>query len=224
MPIRILHQSSTVEREALDRTAANEDNLSPFLRDMVDEQRELQLNVGRAMDVLRKDYPDFLKRVPDFSIYHDSVSLSASDGQIQLSKLPSYKKALRVVRTMLSLLYDSDRSVVQSRMVYDSARRQIRVSFNAMLVPKLGALTMGRTVHIDGISVYSVDLSPTRTGEEDGMGEAVRNEGAGKINEHKIERILVNGVPLKPPYFNAFGLEAMTGQHAGALVGAGAWS
>ena len=30
----------------------------------MDEQRELQINVGKAMDVLRKDYPYFLKRAP----------------------------------------------------------------------------------------------------------------------------------------------------------------
>jgi hypothetical protein len=42
----------------------NSNNLSPFLQEMVDEQRELQMNVGKAMDTLRKDYPYFLKRAP----------------------------------------------------------------------------------------------------------------------------------------------------------------
>ena len=36
--------------------------LSPMLREIVDERREFQMNVGRAMDTLRKDYPDLLKR------------------------------------------------------------------------------------------------------------------------------------------------------------------
>ncbi len=36
--------------------------LSPFLQEMIDEQRQLQMNVGKAMDALRKDYPYFLKR------------------------------------------------------------------------------------------------------------------------------------------------------------------
>ena len=39
-------------------------NLSTFLQEMVDDQREFQMNVGRAMDVLRNDYPYFLKRAP----------------------------------------------------------------------------------------------------------------------------------------------------------------
>ncbi|KAL7543136.1 hypothetical protein ACHAWF_007327 [Thalassiosira exigua] len=224
-PPRILLESTVEER--LDggtrgggsTTTGSEDNLSPFLRDMVDEQRELQLNVGRAMDVLRKDYPYFLKRAPDYSIYHESISLTASDGQLQISKLPAYQKTLRAVRTMLSLLYDVDRSVVQSRMVYDAPRTQIRVSFNAMLVPKIG----GAPLHVDGISVYSLDLSATR--KEDERGNVTRNEGAGKVIEHKVERILVNGVPMRPPYFGIFGLEGATvGQGTGALAGAGAWS
>ena len=42
----------------------NGNNLSPFLQELVDEQRELQMNVGKAMDVLKHDYPDFLKRNP----------------------------------------------------------------------------------------------------------------------------------------------------------------
>jgi len=150
---------------------------------------------------------------PDYSIYHDSISMKASDGQIQLSKLPSYKQAFGIV----------DRSVVQSRMVYDSPRTQIRVSFNAMLVPKLGLNSLGgKTVHVDGISVYSIDLSSTL--REDEQGNLSRNDGAGKIVEHRVERLLVNGLPLQPPYLNAFGMEMMSGQHAGALAGAGAWS
>jgi hypothetical protein len=211
---------STIE-ETLDDTLTEQASLSPFLQGMVDEQRELQMNVGKAMDVLRKDYPYFLKRAPDYSIYHDSVSLKASDGQIQLNQLSSYKKAFGVVRTMLGLLYDTDRSVVQSRMVYDSTRTQIRVSFNAMLVPKYLGVG-GRTVHVDGISVYSLDVSNSMRKDE--SGKLVKNDGAGKIIEHKVEKLLVNGAALQPPYFNAFGMEMMAGQQSGALVGAGAWS
>lgn len=112
---------------------------------------------------------------------------------------------------MLSLVYDTDRSVIQSRMVYDSTRTQIRVSFNAMLAPKLG----GKPVHVDGISVYSID-SIIR--DADGK----RREQGGKIIEHRIEKMVVNGKTLAPPYFGVFGFEQ--GVHTGALVGAGAWS
>jgi len=131
---------------------------------------------------------------------------------------------------MSSLLYDTDRSVIQSRMIYDATRSQIRVSYNARLVPKLGmvaSLGLGfvgsvhRTVHVDGISVYSMDLSSTYT--EDEHGNIIKNDGAGKIIEHRIEKLLVNGAPLSPPYFNSFGFEMVTSP-SGQLAGAGAWS
>ena len=50
-----------------------ENNLSPFLQEMVDEQRELQMNVGKAMDVLKSDYPYFLKRSPGEFVVPESA-------------------------------------------------------------------------------------------------------------------------------------------------------
>ena len=54
----------SVEEKDPVTSSLNGDNLSPFLRELVDEQRELQMNVGKAMDVLKSDYPYFLKRSP----------------------------------------------------------------------------------------------------------------------------------------------------------------
>lgn len=223
---KILMESATIERTSTANDNCSSSDLSPFLREIVDEQRGLQMNVGKAMDVLMNDYPYLLRRVPDYSIYHNAISLKASNGQVQLSKLSSYKTAIGITRTMLSLLYDTDRSVVQSRTVYDSPRTQIRISFNAMLVPKLATSSMGgRTVYVDGICVYTLNLSPVL--REDEHGNVSRNEGAGKIVEHRIEKLVVNGAPLQSPYFNAFSaLDMVSVRGAGALVGAGAgaWS
>ena len=152
----------------------------------------------------------------DYSIYHDSITLQDSTGQVQLSKLSSYKNAFSIIRTMLSLIYDTDRCIIQNRMIYDTTRSQIRISFNAKLVPKLLG---GRVIHIDGISIYTMDVSPIR----DDKGR--RRENAGKIVEHRIEKLLVNGAVMQPPYLNWLGLEQYAGMNgAGALVGAGAWS
>jgi hypothetical protein len=60
-----LLESSTVEKEKIGLPGMEQQgNLSPFLQEMVDEQRILQMNVGKAMDTLRSDYPYFLKRAP----------------------------------------------------------------------------------------------------------------------------------------------------------------
>ena len=93
------------------------------------------------------------------------------------------------------------------------------------------------------VSVYSIDLSkrinhqtspPSTTTRDDDEREVStrknNKEERGKIIEHRIEKLLVNGTPLHPPYFNVFGLEDLmvsngNGQYgSGALVGAGAWS
>ena len=113
---------------------------------------------------------------------------------------------------MLNLMYDADKSIIQNRMVYDSTRCQIRVSFNAQLVPRN---VLARRVYLDGISVYNIDMAPI-------MKDGVRREDGGKIVEHKIEKMLVNGLGMKPPYLSLFGLEGM--QSGGVLAGAGAWS
>lgn len=39
-------------------------DLPPLLQNMADERREFEINLGRAMDTLRKDYPDMLHQTP----------------------------------------------------------------------------------------------------------------------------------------------------------------
>jgi len=38
--------------------------LPPLLQDMADERREFEMNLGKAMDTLRKDYPTMLHKTP----------------------------------------------------------------------------------------------------------------------------------------------------------------
>lgn len=64
-------------------------------------------------------------------------------------------------------------------MVYDFCRSSIRVSWHAVLVPKV---PLGRPIHIDGISMYKLDSN------------------SGKIVEHKFEQLMINDTPVMPPY------------------------
>lgn len=146
----------------------------------------------------------------DYCIYSKEIVLTSTNTPLTTS-LSSYQKAISVSRSMLNLLYDPEKSIIQNRMVYDSSRCQIRISFNAQLVPRN---VLARRVYIDGISVYSIDMAPV-------MKNGVRREDGGKIVEHKIEKLLVNGVGMKPPYLGLFGLESA--QSGGVLAGAGAW-
>jgi hypothetical protein len=39
-------------------------SLPPLLKNMADERREFEVNLGKAMDTLRKDYPSMLHKQP----------------------------------------------------------------------------------------------------------------------------------------------------------------
>lgn len=88
-------------------------------------------------------------------------------------------------------------------MVYDFARSSIRISWNAVLYPKV---PMARPLHIDGISMYKLDST------------------SGKITEHHIENLLINNTPVAPPYgiFSLIREELAGGRSHGVPVGIGA--
>jgi hypothetical protein len=55
-----------------DSSCSTDDNLRdlpPVLQSIADERREFQLNLGKAMDTLRKDMPEILKRPPGRSTF-----------------------------------------------------------------------------------------------------------------------------------------------------------
>jgi hypothetical protein len=45
-------------------------DLPPVLQGIMDERREFNMNLGRAMDVLRKDYPYMLYKSPGKFVLH----------------------------------------------------------------------------------------------------------------------------------------------------------
>ncbi len=177
-------QSSVLEELSAvgERTSAgsNTVDLPPLLQDMVNERRNFEINLGRAMDALRKDYPYMLYKTPDFSIYHDEINVVDPSG-VQLSGLNNYKKSFSFLQTIVRFFYNTNESEVQSRMVYDFARQSIRISWNAVLVPKVLG-NRRNAMYIDGISVYRMDSD------------------SGKIDEHRVEKMLINNIPVQPPY------------------------
>eukprot|EP00567_Pseudictyota_dubia_P003345 CAMPEP_0197434734 /NCGR_PEP_ID=MMETSP1175-20131217/2428_1 /TAXON_ID=1003142 /ORGANISM="Triceratium dubium, Strain CCMP147" /LENGTH=194 /DNA_ID=CAMNT_0042963567 /DNA_START=210 /DNA_END=794 /DNA_ORIENTATION=- len=164
--------ADTAKRETVD--------LPPLIQDLVDERREFEINLGRAMDVLRKDYPNMLHKTPDFSIFHGELSVVDPSG-VQLSGLNNYKHSFRFLQTVVGFFYDMESSSVGFRMVYDWARSSIRMSWNVVLVPKVVG-NRRNAMYIDGISVYKMDSE------------------SGKIVEHRVENMIINNTPVQPPY------------------------
>ena len=96
---------------------------------------------------------------------------------------------------------------MQSRMVYDFARQSIRMSWNAVIVPKVVG-NRRNALYVDGISIYKMDSK------------------SGKIVEHRVEKMLINNIPIEPPYdvLTALREELMNpyGQRIPVGVGVGA--
>lgn len=55
---------SQVDNPVCDRTESKIRELPPVLQQIADERQEFQLNLGKAMDTLRKDMPEILKKAP----------------------------------------------------------------------------------------------------------------------------------------------------------------
>ena len=232
-------QSSVMDE--IDTQSSLSDNvtrdLPPLLQTLADERREYELNLGKAMDTLRKDYPHMLYQTPgafyrrlyvflvlteksirfflsikissffitsflDFSIYNENINVLDPSG-VQLTGLKNYKHSFTFLQTLVRFFYNTDVSTVQSRMIYDFARSSIRISWNAVLVPKVVG-NRRNALYVDGVSVYKMDVN-------------------GKILEHKVEKMVMNGTPVVPPYgvFSALKEELLQGQRIPVGVGVG---
>jgi hypothetical protein len=153
-------------------------DLPPVLQQITDERRNFQMNLGKAMDTLRKDLPYLLKETPDYSIYHNDITVVDPSG-VQLTGIDNYKSSIKFLQQFVNFWFQPDRNALQYRLVYDFARSSIRVSWHAVLVPKM---PLGKPLHVDGISMYRLETE------------------TGKIIEHKLEDLSINNTPIMPPY------------------------
>lgn len=113
-------------------TCTTLERLPPVLQSIADERREFQMNLGKAMDVIRSDYEKILKSKPDYSIYHPAIKVIDPSG-VQLSGVENYKSAFNFLQGFVKFWFQ-ERSGLQYRMVYDFARSSIRVSWHVVLV------------------------------------------------------------------------------------------
>lgn len=170
----------------------------PLFKTLTDEQREFELMLGKALDTLRSDYPDMLTKDPDFSIYHSQIEAVDPKG-ITLHTLNSYKTSFQFLHMIINLFYSPDDSSLTFRLVYDCARKSIRVSWNAILIPRMGGVS--KRLHVDGISVYEFERK------------------SGLINQHRVEHLLINDAPVEAPQgiFSAIKNHAMAGPDADGI-------
>eukprot|EP00537_Pseudo-nitzschia_pungens_P013358 CAMPEP_0172383556 /NCGR_PEP_ID=MMETSP1061-20121228/1414_1 /TAXON_ID=37318 /ORGANISM="Pseudo-nitzschia pungens, Strain cf. pungens" /LENGTH=472 /DNA_ID=CAMNT_0013111841 /DNA_START=202 /DNA_END=1620 /DNA_ORIENTATION=+ len=137
------------------------------------DRNEFEMQVGRAMDTLRDDYPNILVKDPDYSIYSADMELIDPSG-FHVHGVRNYENAIRLVHTLVSLFYCPEQSDLTFRMCFDKARQNIRIHWNAHVVPKAIFGGEKTTLHVDGISIYEFDRQ------------------TGNITQHRLERLVMN--------------------------------
>lgn len=190
------------------KTTTNSDNNPSTMswsspdRDPNRPNSEFELQLGRALDTLRKDYPHLLVKPPAYEIYSPDIQVVDPSG-VTLHSLQSYKNSFYFLHMVVRLFYHPEKSGLTFRLAYDCARKNIRVSWNAELVPRLGGTR--NKLYVDGISVYELDRE------------------TGLIHQHRVERLLLNDAPVSPPPQGIFALlqeQAVYGGRTGLLPGA----
>jgi hypothetical protein len=153
--------------------------LGETLGEMVDQQREFEINLGRAVDTLKRDYPKLLTHDPEWNIYHANLEVIDPTG-VSLHGLSNYRRAFSFIHAVVYMFYCEEKSGLTFRTVYDWARKCIRVSWNVELVPKAIMGGTRNTLHVDGISEYYLDRS------------------SGLITEHRVSHLLINDQAVRP--------------------------
>lgn len=141
-----------------------------------------QLNQGKAIDSLRRDYPLLLEEEPDFSIFTEDIELFDPSGK-RLSGLQQYASVFSGLR-LLRRAAMTGSEVTYRLVVHDQT---IRVRWTAKLwmramLPGLGSDT---PVQLDGVSVYELDSE-------------------GMIKLHRLEKIVMTGLGATAPVSLAF--------------------
>jgi len=146
-----------------------------------------KLNQGRAIDMLRKDYPNVFVQKPDLSIFTSEMELHDPSGR-RLKGLKQYEKVFDMLR-FLRRTTMQDAQVTYRLVVVDE---RIRVRWTAKVWlrdPALGLTKMANgepiVVHLDGVSNYDLDAE-------------------GKIYKHTIDNIIMNGPAMAEPVQLAF--------------------
>lgn len=146
-----------------------------------DETQEdaFEIHLGRALDTLRSDYPKMLTKQPEFFIFDKDLEVIDPSG-VKIHGLNNYKRSFQLMQAIVQLFYCKERSGLTCRMCYDKARQNIRVSWNAEVVPKAIFGGVRTTLHVDGISVYEISRK------------------SGMITQHRIESLVINDTPVTP--------------------------
>ena len=172
----LVHSNHFTIASLEDRTTAGKSRSSEL---HISCGNDFELHVGKALDTLKHDYPKILTDQPDFSIYDQSIEVVDPSG-VKVHGINTYKNSFRVLHALVKFIYCPDLSQITFRMCFDKARQNIRIHWNAKVVPRQIFGGYRTTLHVDGISVYELDAQ------------------TGNITQHRIEKLIMNDRPVTP--------------------------
>jgi len=148
--------------------------LDEIMKASKNRKLDFELNLGKVIDTLNKNYPHLFYEAPNYDIYTAEIEVRDPTG-VQFHGINAYKQLFSLLRFFRNLVMDSVE--IRHKLVYDWAHNQVRVTWYTRIFMK----GQDQPLHVDGISVYSVS--------DDGF-----------VFSHHVEKIIVNGIPAVPPY------------------------
>merc|ERR1719506_133628 len=111
---------------------------------------EFELNLGEAIDALRKDVPAFADREMDWSIYSDKIQLADPTG-VQTKGLSSYKQFFGMIRLFRRVMIQN--VDITYRLRYDWAGKKIVITWYSSWTAKGSR----KAAHVDAVSYFHLD-------------------------------------------------------------------
>mmetsp|Transcript_40076 Transcript_40076/g.87520 ORF Transcript_40076/g.87520 Transcript_40076/m.87520 type:complete len:287 (+) Transcript_40076:334-1194(+) len=156
---------------------------------------DYELSRGRIVDVLRRDYPDFFERTPDYDIYDDGIVLEVGDPFRAMGSLrgkAKYKKVLTALQSIGRLVV-SNGTVTCRVYPWEEHGYALRVPWQCHGCLRI--LGRREPLHLSAVSVYSLVPQIAFPG----------SETAGKAwLTHKISRHRLDFLEIHPPSLRSF--------------------
>ena len=164
---------------------------------------EFELNLGKCIDTLKSDVPEFPDRELVYDIYTPDVQLADPTG-VQTRGLTSYKQFFGMIRLFRRVMID--RAEVTYRLRYDWSGKRIIVTWYSSWYAR-GSRT---PAHVDAVSYFHLN-------------------DEGLIFKHEVDRVQINGQMMNPPYsvgwlaFRQYVMQGLDGTGTPAGAGVASW-
>jgi len=141
---------------------------------------EFELNLGKCIDTLNADVPQFAEREMDWDIYDKDVEMSDPSGP-RLHGIDAYKRFFGTVRALRAFMFD--KVEVSMKLRYDWSGKRIIVRWHSQWIMKgaVPGLPSREPAYIDAVSYFHLN-------------------DQGLIVKHLLDQVMFNGDEVATDY------------------------